>query len=486
MFRVKKAALAALLALFLFLASTALAGEGRLNRGTLHDEAIKLLQAKKYSESIRKYAVLVKSDPGDMIALYNIACACSLMGKKERAVAFLERSVEEGYLDFDHMKADPDLDPIRDMEGYGRILANREKYVRASDRKREQKYRDLLGDKYTFLKDEKHRFLLVTNVEPADRTRLAEMLRNYAKAHWRDFFPHKPGFLVTVLVPRNWDDYSKKFGGRRGAAGFYSHGARTLTANRATGSGTLIHEWTHALHYGDQDALKQRHPGWIVEGFGSLYEGCTIRNDGTAVGMVNWRLRAVQYALNRRSEIYIPWKRLMDPKRNVFRSGDQLTVSMAYAEARYIFYYLQDKKVLRKFCSLYRKRYKEDPSGAKFVAEVLGKPIEDAEREWKQWVKSVPAPSGPTPAPKLKVRIGIYMDPVEGGVSVTRLVPDSPAVRAGLEEGDVIVKAGDKPVRTTSDVQFAMWKKKPGDKLKLEVRRKGKTLSIDVVLAKRN
>jgi hypothetical protein len=285
-------------------------------------------------------------------------------------------------------------------------------------------------------------------------------------------------------VPRDWLDYLNKFGGRFGTAGFYSHGTRTLTVNRATGDGTLIHEWTHALHFGDQDGLKQRHPGWIREGFASLLEECDIRYDGTAVGLLNWRLRGLQHILREYPDDYLPWKKLMDPEKNVFR-GDRFTVSLAYAQARYIFYYLQDKKVLRKFYRIYRKRFKEDPTGAKFLEEVLGKPVEEIESDWKAWVMQIPAPNGPLIQPILQVRLGVHLQPVEGGLSVTRVVGDSAAARAGLEKGDVILEAGGKVMRVTSDLHYAMRKKEPGDPFPLKVRRGEKMLELTPTLAKR-
>jgi hypothetical protein len=56
-----------------------------------------------------------------------------------------------------------------------------------------------------------------------------------------------------------------------------------------TGSGTIAHEFTHALHFADMEALGQTHPIWEREGLGSLYEEPEPREDGL-FGLVNWRL----------------------------------------------------------------------------------------------------------------------------------------------------------------------------------------------------
>jgi len=60
-------------------------------------------------------------------ALYNIACIHAGTGRKAEAVAALGRAVEAGFRDFDWILRDKDLDPIRDEEGYRKILAGYEK-----------------------------------------------------------------------------------------------------------------------------------------------------------------------------------------------------------------------------------------------------------------------------------------------------------------------------------------------------------------------
>jgi HEAT repeat protein len=47
------------------------------------------------------------------VAAYNVACAKSLSGEKEAAIAALKRSVELGFREWRHMEQDSDLDPIR-------------------------------------------------------------------------------------------------------------------------------------------------------------------------------------------------------------------------------------------------------------------------------------------------------------------------------------------------------------------------------------
>jgi len=471
-----------LTALCLVLASVLLLSERAhaLDAGRIHEEAMALLQAGKYEESIRKYAELIREDPDDMIALYNVACACSLLGKLEHAVGFLERSAEAGYIDFEHMLEDTDLDAIREEEGYKRILENRETYIRRAEENREGHYRKKFGDRYNYEKDDKYRILFISNSDERTRASLLGALRRYSEALWRDFFVYKPTYTITVLIPRSREDYIKDFGGRPQAAGFYNHASHTLTVNLASGTGTMIHEWTHALHYGDMEGLKQRHPIWIVEGFGSLYEQCTIRDDGTAVGLPNWRLPALQSALKNQPAKRLSWKTVMDPKSKAFK--DRKTIGMAYAVARYVFYYMQEKKVLRKFYKIYRERYEEDPTGAKFMEEILGKKIDEIEKEWEPWVLGIKYDRGPVPQRQPKVRLGVYLETAEGGVGVSGVVEGSAAEKAGIRSGDVIVEVEGKAVRRTLDILQALMDRKPGDKVKLKLLRDGEKKEVEVVL----
>jgi S1-C subfamily serine protease len=62
----------------------------------------------------------------------------------------------------------------------------------------------------------------------------------------------------------------------------------------------------------------------------------------------------------------------------------------------------------------------------------------------------------------------------ESGVLVLRVAPDTPAARAGLEEGDVIVRAGDDTISNPVDVRRALLEAR-GEPVDLEVVRRGST-----------
>jgi serine protease Do len=59
--------------------------------------------------------------------------------------------------------------------------------------------------------------------------------------------------------------------------------------------------------------------------------------------------------------------------------------------------------------------------------------------------------------------------PVEEGVIVTLVAPNTPAQRAGLRPGDIVVQVDDTPVKQGGDLRRAMRSHKPGDTITLTV-----------------
>lgn len=69
------------------------------------------------------------------------------------------------------------------------------------------------------------------------------------------------------------------------------------------------------------------------------------------------------------------------------------------------------------------------------------------------------------------------------GVKLTGARPDSPALRAGLVAGDVIVKLGTHEVTNVHDYVFALGDLEPGKETTVEVERDGKRLTVKIIPA---
>lgn len=78
--------------------------------------------------------------------------------------------------------------------------------------------------------------------------------------------------------------------------------------------------------------------------------------------------------------------------------------------------------------------------------------------------------------------IGIAMKDTEAGVTVTRVVAESAADKAGLEKGDVVLQLGNTRVKTSADVNLWRLDKKPGHKTVLRFRRNKQALQANLRL----
>lgn len=77
-----------------------------------------------------------------------------------------------------------------------------------------------------------------------------------------------------------------------------------------------------------------------------------------------------------------------------------------------------------------------------------------------------------------------YSEQVEG-FKIAGVNDGSPAEKAGLQAGDIIIKFGDKPVKNVYDYMYAMQGYKPGDEVEVIVLRKGQEVKTTVKLGSR-
>ena len=66
-----------------------------------------------------------------------------------------------------------------------------------------------------------------------------------------------------------------------------------------------------------------------------------------------------------------------------------------------------------------------------------------------------------------------------------RITENSPAAKAGLKEGDVLLSVGEHRTVSLEDFQAALTNFKPGDKVKIKVRRGDATIEGETVLTRR-
>ncbi len=88
-------------------------------------------------------------------------------------------------------------------------------------------------------------------------------------------------------------------------------------------------------------------------------------------------------------------------------------------------------------------------------------------------------------------KIGVIVQPltpelakhfgVKKGVIVSQVMKDSPAKKAGIKPGDIIVAVNGKEVDKINDLQKLIMRNPPGTKVKITVVRNGKKIDIDVI-----
>ena len=94
-------------------------------------------------------------------------------------------------------------------------------------------------------------------------------------------------------------------------------------------------------------------------------------------------------------------------------------------------------------------------------------------------------PSRPEPArPKGSGYLGVYVEEDSGAVVVKDVTPDSPADRGGLKAGDAILRVEGRRVQGRIELNTRIWQRKPGDTVKILVRRDGAEQTLEVKLGK--
>ena len=77
-------------------------------------------------------------------------------------------------------------------------------------------------------------------------------------------------------------------------------------------------------------------------------------------------------------------------------------------------------------------------------------------------------------------------DNPKGGATLTQITNGGPSEKAGLKANDIVVKVGDKEIKTYNQLIVEIRSRKPDDKMPVEVKRGEKVVKVEVVLGDRN
>ena len=226
-------------------------------------------------------------------------------------------------------------------------------------------------------------FIVASDLPPADFQRICRHTIGWALDMLnKDFFSTPPDKIVTIYLFRDKASYHKHaeslFGQRPSTPyGYYSARHQALIMNIATGTGTLVHEMVHPLLAADFPQA----PSWFDEGLASLCEQSRQRNE-RIVGLLNWRLPVLQKGL--RAGHLVALEDLLATSTEKFYDDPH---GMHYAQARYLCYYLQEKRLLRKFYHQFKANHRHDPSGTQSLLQVTGhSSMANLQKQWLEFL----------------------------------------------------------------------------------------------------
>ncbi len=236
-----------------------------------------------------------------------------------------------------------------------------------------------------FIIQKKSYFVIASNLSESETEKIVNNTIDRAvECFYNDFFTARPADVTTIFLFK--DDATYRYWAKKlyddtdlSRFGYYKPNSKVMLMNISTGTGTLVHEMTHALVRYDFPDI----PSWFNEGLGSLYERCSL-NNGSILGYVNWRLPDLQEAIHDNS--YTNLDKLVATNEDEFygnRSG------FNYAQARYLCMYMQEKGVLKNFYKTFRDNYAEDNTGKKFLEKIFSKSLEEIDLNYVSWVKSL-------------------------------------------------------------------------------------------------
>jgi len=432
----------------------------------LHGEAIRLLQGKKFNEAIDKYKKILKTNPKDSTALYNLACTYALMGDKNMSVKYLRMSVAAGYTDFNHMAVDTDLDSIRDHKGYQMLLKQRDAIQLDAANRSLEELKKQFGEGYTYEIEEGRKLIFATNQSLEVLERMKAHLFKFADAQWEMIWDNKPSYYITVVCPDK--QAFRKIVPNPNIGGFYNPQNKILICGDI--GLTLDHEFTHSLHFADQEAKRMSAPIYIIEGFSTLFESSGLAGTKLIPRLISNRFSVIRRATEQGR--HVPWEQ--------FRVLPQAQYSgFQYAQGRYMMVYIYQNGFLKKWYDTYCETYSQDRTGKLTYEKIFGKSFGEIEKEWITWMNGL-SYDKPKSVRQGGPFLGVQAESCDEGVALFQVVPDSPAEKGGLKEGDIMIEAAGKVIKSHNDFIDFLNEHKPGDSVKIKViRGKGKkTLTV--------
>ncbi len=93
------------------------------------EQGLEAINSGRHDEAVDLFKRCIELAPERPTAYYNIACALSLKGEKSDSIDWLEKALDKGFLEFEHMERDTDLDNIRNEARFKELVEKFKKGV---------------------------------------------------------------------------------------------------------------------------------------------------------------------------------------------------------------------------------------------------------------------------------------------------------------------------------------------------------------------
>lgn len=449
-------------------------------RRMLMRDVSEAFEARAYARARDLLEAALRENPKDPFTTYNLACALAMLGEADAAGETLIDAVGFGFSDLSHARRDPHLEPIRAGRQYQAIMRGWRTLLDARGDADERGAREALGPQYTYERDPDLRFTYASAFREESFDDARKEIDRVAR--WTHetlgIVPtlqgDEPDPWIVVVLPTPADFL--QLVGVEGVGGYFDKDRKRLIAQDV--GPTLRHESFHIFHWRDMDRVGQSHPYWIMEGLACLLEDVEHEGDGYRL-MPSWRTNIAK-RLERANRL-TPWKRLFAMERPNFM-GPQARAH--YAQARAVLMFLHDRGLLTRWYRTYVAGYDADPTGLDAIAAVLDASPEDADKQYRQWLRELPVAGEVGKPGSASLGVALTQGAGEGPI-VDEIVSLSRVKHTGdqrLKRLDVITHFEGTPTRNLDDFHRVLAAHDPGDEVTLRVLRGARAVEVRIIL----
>lgn len=435
-----------------------------------------LIADRDFANAAPRLDEALRASPHDARLLFARARLAAGQDENARVLDLLLDAVRDGFVDFHRLDHDPLFAGFRASADYRRFVAAWATFLDERGSLDDQAARKRLGDGYIHHRHEALRLNIVAAVDQESLEDALHDLERIARFIDGELFrleaadPRKPHPWVTVLVCNQEDFY--RLVPILGVGGIYDPDQKHLVCRDIGPS--LRHEFVHALHWRHMEAIGQVHPLWFQEALATLLEDLVPAD--SAVGVMvqpSWRTNIAKRLV--RSASMTAWKRLFAMSAEHFTTRNPRA---NYAQVRAVADFLMSQGKLGAYYRSLVATLEEDPSGLAAFEPVFDQPIVEIERAFRLWTSKLDEVADLSWPSEAALPFRVRPGPVDG-MGVDQPVPASfvtPVDKNNhqarrLLRGDVILAIDEMPVPTTDDFVRIIGKRKPGERVRLLIRR---------------